>query len=92
MISATTVHMTAVTPVVNSKPDDPGTTTKIIKLIAGINIGLIAVTSGLGNQTHSCALFSVHTFEILGRGNPCAPHHLNKSTTAVTMYITTITT
>ena len=28
MISATTVHMTAITPVVNSKPDDPGTTTK----------------------------------------------------------------
>ena len=73
MISATTVHMTAVTPVVNSKSDDPSTTAKIIKVIAGINIGLsiIAVSSGWGNQTHSCALlsFSVHTFEILGRGN-----------------------
>ena len=28
MISATTMHMAAKTPVVNLEPDDPGTTTK----------------------------------------------------------------
>ena len=57
-----------------------------IYTLSGINTGLsIASSSGGGNQTCSSTLvlFCMYTSEILGVGNPCAPHSLNKSQTLI---------